>query len=46
MKFVGRHILHKWLRDDSTKKTNWYSGVVLDTVKGKDFLIKHLKRKC
>ena len=34
IKFVGRQILHQWLLDDTTRKTKWYSGIVLDVIKG------------
>ena len=34
VKFVGRHILHKWILDEAKSDTKWYSGIVLDVIKG------------
>lgn len=36
VKFVGRQILHKWIVDEAKSETKWYSGIVLDVIKGVD----------
>lgn len=34
VKFVGRNIQHEWIVDEDSGKTEWYTGRVLQVIKG------------